>query len=88
MITWKDFILDDFLGPVLADIESCREWVSSGVEEGGRSSAEETGKNSVQETRQGQQPARMVGGSSLKAVRIGMEADKKVPNSVRPGGEG
>ena len=83
MILWKDFILDDFVGPVLANIEnepapkSCRRkrFGSPSVMEDAMGAKTETSEYvSIQETRQERWPARMVGFSSLDSASSGMEA--------------
>jgi len=58
MIFWKDFILDDQFGPLLCLADGPGEGdVAAVMEDGG-------GQN-IQETRQGRQPARMVGNNLL-----------------------
>ena len=80
MITWMDFVLDDFLGPVLnfeQDGEQvCRASASSEFMDDGRT-------DTIQETRTGQQPARMVGESLLDPVRFGLDAER-VSKVARP----
>lgn len=79
MITWKDFILDDVMGPSLSlpwdnrESKSCREerLGSPNVME------DEIGiKSSIQETGQEQRPARMVGLSSLDSVETDTEVSR------------
>lgn len=75
MIFWKDFILDDIVGPILAMPEE-------GSQTGGRkerlgspearngASGTNTAKAEIQETRQEQRPARMVGHSSHDSAQV------------------
>ena len=56
MILWKDFVIDDQLGPYLFCCEAGAD--SASIMEDARD-------GQIQETRQEQQPARMVGLSSL-----------------------
>ena len=69
MILWKDFILDDVIGPTLRP-DVCREAIgeSPDVMEDARAAIQETGRE--------QRPARMVGHSSSDSARNGMEADR------------
>lgn len=68
MIFWKDFILDDFCGPVLSFREGD---VGSDIMEDGSASS------SYQETRREKEPARMVGQSVLDSKNsLCMEADE------------
>jgi hypothetical protein len=68
VIFWKDFILDDVVGPILADVGSkddkdykvCRR-----TRLGSPSVMEDARGNTIQETGQEQRPARMAGLSSL-----------------------
>ena len=83
MIIWKDFILDDFLGPVLKDVRA--------TDSDGTSIMEDANAGSIQETRQGSRPARMVGFSSLDSTNdlLGKEAIRGRSNRVlRQRGEG
>jgi hypothetical protein len=59
VITWKDFVFDDVMGPILMDFESCR-----GTRLGSPSVMEDA-NGIIQETGQEQRPARMVGLSNL-----------------------
>ena len=83
MITWKDFVLDDFLGPVLSSTPDV--WA---IMEDERTANEALGKASIQETRQGQRPARMVGSSGLDAVRLGKDADRTSQGTAQRKGAG
>jgi hypothetical protein len=70
VITWKDFILDDVVGPVMMDpspIDSNETEVCRRTRLGSTivMEDEESENSSIQETRQEQRPARMVGHSSL-----------------------
>ncbi len=76
MILWKDFVLDDEIGPVLL-FREIEQLAGSREKEGAVLRVmEDARKHLIQETRQGQQPARMVGISGLEGVRESMEADK------------
>lgn len=87
-IKWKDFILDDEIGPFLAvdarEDEKCREkkrFGSPGVMD------DAIGKK-IQETGQEQQPARMVGYSSLFSnTSPGMDASRNSQIDSRLRGE-
>lgn len=69
MIFWKDFILDDFLGPSLKDQKICTE------KPGSVSVMEDADGISNQETGQEQRPARMVGNRvSSSYSHLGKEA--------------
>lgn len=76
MIFWKDFILDDVVGPILnfdqTSSTNCRE------ERNGRPSIKtDTGVKQIQETRQEQRPARMAGLSNLDSkTPEDMEVDR------------
>jgi len=74
VIRWTDFVLDDFLGPLIAFggepavVRGKRTGASGAVKEDGGTSA-------IQETRRDAQPARMVGLSSHQGAGAeGMEA--------------
>lgn len=84
MIIWKDFVLDDFLGPILAAKSSVEISVNSDVMDDAKTANGAQGCASIQETGQGKQPARMVGRSSLEAVRNGMEAGRDERVSTLP----
>lgn len=60
MIFWKDFILDDKFGPLLSIADGQGEGDVAAVMEDG-------GGQHIQETRQGRQPARMVGNNLLES---------------------
>jgi hypothetical protein len=90
-----DFALDEFLGPVLDFEKSDRSddfRVSgkgfAGVKDDASTAAGALGSALIQETRQGQQPARMVGQSSLDVAGISTEADRTDLSSARLGGRG
>ncbi len=69
MILWKDFVLDDFIGPYL--VCSDEEVTPRTHQEDGNTAA-----ILIQETRQEKAPARMVGSPSLDSNgRLGMDAD-------------
>ncbi len=76
MIFWKDFILDDVLGPhlVLPDEDRIRNTLGMGAQ----SIMEDAIVKSedIRETGQEQQPARMAGLPSLDSNRSSMEADR------------
>ena len=70
MILWKDFVLDDEIGPsilaslldgVVVTTTSCRSVVSGSP----RVMEDAMGSSIIQETRRDQRPARMVGYTSL-----------------------
>ena len=88
MIIWKDFVLDDVVGPVLAftpeQDESCREMRF------GSTSIRNDVKRAIQETGQEQRPARMVGQSSLLSAQTDMEVGREIraKSSSRLRGEG
>ena len=97
MIFWKDFLLDDIVGPILAMPDdphaSCREAKRLGGPDtrNGASGANGVLDTSIQETRQEQRPARMVGHSSHDSAQV----DRKSAGSTRAqlntrpvGGEG
>ena len=91
MILWKDFILDDFIGPVLATEgprQVCRNegWDCASVMDDARAEMAQ-GCASFQETRQRQRPARMVGMSGLDAAPSGTEAGRSNPSALRQGGK-
>ena len=72
MIRWKDFVLDDVIGPsLILDFNECRE-----TRPGSAQSVMEDAKAHIQETRQEQRPARMVGLSSLDSSPFDMEVDR------------
>lgn len=84
MIFWKDFILDDVVGPILA-VETgeqeiykvCRRTQPghSGVMDDAMSAKQGAPRGaSSQETRRMQRPARMVGHTDLDSALSGMEA--------------
>jgi hypothetical protein len=80
-IRWNDFILDEFLGPILSFEESSP--VSrAGIGASGNSVMEDAAGDSgqIQETRIGERPARMVGQPNLDSTQnplsSGMEADR------------
>jgi hypothetical protein len=83
VITWKDFILDDFFGPTLVVPESsdedCRE-----TRLGSASSIKEDARSKrIQETRQEQRPARMVGlGLGSSTLCSGKEANRSSPIAI------
>lgn len=68
MIFWKDFILDDEIGPYL--------WIGTSDPKNRRSKTDCPGvmEDAIQETGQEKRPARMVGYSSLDFTKTGMEA--------------
>ena len=92
MIYWMDFALDEVLGPVLVTegLGGFRtgEVGQASVEDDANAATGALGSALIQETRQGQQPARMVGQSSLEVVGIGMEAEREDWSSIRTGGRG
>lgn len=75
MIFWKDFILDDIVGPILAMPEE-RSKIGGREERLGSpdarngASGTNTAKAEIQETRQEQRPARMVGHSSHDSAQV------------------
>ena len=90
MILWKDFILDDVIGPSLAfadEGEVCRmlRFGGPGVMED--ASGKKGVKTPIQETGQVRQPARMVGYSSLDSAQTGMEAGRGYRATLRRKGE-
>ena len=81
MITWKDFVMDDILGPILAmpeelaaelvspqDSRAEQRLGSSDTSDG--ASGNNAAKAVIQETRQEQRPARMVGLSSHDSAQV------------------
>jgi hypothetical protein len=62
MILWKDFILDDRFGPLLFGADEASAGDVAAV-------MEECDGQNIQETRQGRQPARMVGNNLLESQR-------------------
>lgn len=88
MIYWKDFVLDDVIGPSLVVGgeeeqlgQSCRK-ANTGI-----LSVQDDAEGTIQETGQGQRPARMAGLSSLDSVQTGMEAGQDHPSSTWQGEE-
>ena len=82
MILWKDFVIDDVIGPYLV----CSDEVRSSLpvmEDGSTTSI-------IQETRQEIRPARMVGSSNLDSTigRLGMDADPVLDASFEQGRSG
>ena len=77
MILWKDFVLDDFLGPVLLmpEEESQNTKVCREERLGSPIVMEDEGMQ-IQETRQEQRLARMAGLTSLDLAQTGMEAGR------------
>jgi len=78
VISWNDFVLDDFLGPSLivgqVDIRVCRRAEPKSV--GGNNVREDfRSEIQIQETEQRHVPARMVGQSGSEKHPSGMEAD-------------
>jgi hypothetical protein len=67
VILWKDFILDDVVGPILdVDFDDEKEILTSCRRKRiGSPSVMEDANGIIQETRQEQRPARMVGLSNL-----------------------
>lgn len=87
MIQWKDFIFDDVLGPVLMEqalvnFRVAQEAVVE-IKEDARAAARALGSARFQEARQGQQPARMAGSSSLTAVQSGEDATHAASKAMR-----
>ena len=64
MILWKDFILDERVGPILS-VELAVELATEGAD--AVSVMEDGGRHHIQETGQERRPARMVGESSLES---------------------
>jgi hypothetical protein len=99
VIFWKDFLLDDVVGPVLAlpeerlSTKSSREEVRLGSPNtrNGASGKQETLDVSIQETRQEQRPARMVGHSSHDSAqvdRMSVGSNRAITNLRPMRGEG
>ncbi|MEK6704686.1 MAG: hypothetical protein AABZ06_02765 [Bdellovibrionota bacterium] len=97
MIYWKDFILDDFIGPTLVvDLKQPQHkkrnrgapLANQSIMEDAAEQIEATRCASVQETRQSQRPARMVGISDLAFTQTGMDAsrDSRARSKRRMGG--
>jgi hypothetical protein len=99
VILWKDFILDENIGPVLSPEifegdapvpTSCRRkrLGSPNCQEDGRGITNEaTSIVSIQETRQKQRPARMVGLSSLDSHAQTLTDEGRSDRAVSPKGE-
>lgn len=81
MIVWKDFVLDDVMGPFLK-FEESREAVSDGLCV--MDDAPGSTSDPIQETGQELRPARMAGFTSLESVSIGKEAKMTYPDRLRP----
>ena len=64
MIIWKDFILDERVGPILS-VDLAVELATEGAD--AVSVMEDGGRHHIQETGQERRPARMVGESSLES---------------------
>ena len=87
MIIWKDFILDDIVGPVLALPEdlpqtggcSGKQLGSPDTRNGASGKQRASHDAKIQETRQEQRPARMVGPSSHDSAQV----DRKSAGSDR-----
>jgi hypothetical protein len=79
VILWKDFVIDDEIGPYLVCCEgdAATRDIMDDV----------TPEYQIQETRQETRPARMVGRSSLESsARVGMEAGPGSPPLPQQGG--
>lgn len=88
MILWNDFILDDAIGPVLL-LGSIEQLTGNREkEEAVLRVMEDAREYLIQETRQRQQPARMVGLSSLEGVLESREADETCATSSQRRREG
>lgn len=90
MITWKDFVLDDVVGPVLSFLNETEEQELSCREmRFGSTSIRNDAKVAIQETGQEQRPARMVGQSSLISAQTDMEVGRcdRANSSSRRRGE-
>jgi hypothetical protein len=100
VITWKDFVLDDIVGPVLMLPEEALKAdrpATDGRVEGTRLGSPEarngaSGNNSakaeIQETRPEQRPARMVGSSSHDSAQVDRKSagSDRANNPMRPRG--
>lgn len=99
MILWKDFLIDDEIGPTLMDPQTCRQTreclaarprATSVMEDANRGA---TIDGVVQETGQEKRPARMAGliqssDKTTSAVsRTGMDAGRELEVVSRQGGE-
>lgn len=77
-IFWKDFVLDDVFGPLLAFPEtsaSCRTEAQAGCTD-----TQEGIRAKIQETRTEQRPARMVGLSDLdSSAQVDREVGRRIP---------
>ncbi len=71
MILWKDFVLDDQVGPLLRFTEDALECRRTRL---GSPSVMDDAMVSIQETGQEQRPARMVGLPALDSQKSSMEA--------------
>jgi hypothetical protein len=99
VIYWKDFVLDDVLGPIFVMPESSTprpeiydQSYRTEATEPGRTDTEDGARAQIQETRTEQRPARMVGLSDLdSSAQVDMDVSRsdqaQVCQSVRWRGE-
>ena len=79
MIAWMDFVLDEKIGPLLKGADAA----SGG---GVAAVMEDSDGQYIQETRQGRQPARMVGNNLLESNNGQVRRDAgAMPPSTNPG---
>jgi hypothetical protein len=92
VIIWKDFILDDVVGPVMidpSDIDVNESEVCRRTRLGSTIIMEDE-HGIIQETRQEQRPARMVGHSSLDSLaepHMDVSSSNRASTGLRPRGK-